>query len=332
MHLSEVDVLVVGAGVVGLTTAVRLAESGLRVEVRTEHAIDRTTSIAAGAIWGPFLTTEDERVLQWGADTFATLAALAATPDAGVSMVSGIEAARHQMSMPAWALPLPQSRPCDIDELPSGYVSGWRYCAPVVDMPIHMHYLINRFTAAGGKLAVGHVTSLTDLADKDTIVVNCTGWRARDLVPDPSVIPVRGQLVIVDNPGIEEFFAEFGEEEELLYLLPQGDKVILGGTVEPGRTDVTPDADAADGIVGRCAAVVPSLAKAVVQSHRVGVRPCRPSVRLEHTVTKGGHLIHNYGHGGSGVSLAWACADEVVQIVNKIGIGKIELIRDCLPI
>ena len=48
--------------------------------------------------------------------------------------------------------------------------------------------------------------------------------------------------------------------------------------------------------------------------HRVGLRPVRPSVRLEAE----GRVIHCYGHGGAGVTLSWGCADEVTQLVAEL--------------
>ncbi|HEY2792992.1 MAG TPA: FAD-dependent oxidoreductase, partial [Micromonosporaceae bacterium] len=68
----------------------------------------------------------------------------------------------------------------------------------------------------------------------------------------------------------------------------------------------------AAGIVARCAAIDPRLASARVLEHRVGLRPSRPSVRLEAVAQNGRTVIHNYGHGGSGVTLSWGCADDVV--------------------
>jgi D-amino-acid oxidase len=71
------DVLVIGAGVAGLTTAICVAEAGLRVEVRATLPPARTTSAVAGAIWGLHLVTVDDRVSRWGRETLARLTGLA---------------------------------------------------------------------------------------------------------------------------------------------------------------------------------------------------------------------------------------------------------------
>lgn len=53
-----------------------------------------------------------------------------------------------------------------------------------------------------------------------------------------------------------------------------------------------------------------------MRAHRVGLRPARdPGVRVEREVTaRGGVLVHNYGHGGAGVTVAWGCAEEAAAL------------------
>jgi D-amino-acid oxidase len=156
------------------------------------------------------------------------------------------------------------------------------------------------------------VTSLDEAGRDAPFVVNCTGLGARELVPDPDVRPVQGELVVVENPGIDEWFvaADAGASEST-YVLPQPYGVVLGGTARDGVWDQTPDPATAAAIVRRCAAVHPELAEAPVLEHRVGLRPSRSVVRIEVERLPGGALcVHNYGHGGAGVTVAWGCAEE----------------------
>ena len=82
--------------------------------------------------------------------------------------------------------------------------------------------------------------------------------------------------------------------------------------------DRTPSTDTANAIVERCATVVPLLRDAEVLAHRVGLRPSRPEVRLdEQPGHHGARIIHNYGHGGAGVSLAWGCALDVLALLDR---------------
>jgi D-amino-acid oxidase len=312
------EVLVIGAGVSGLTTAVCLTEAGLRVLVRTRHPPAETTSCAAGAIWGPYFTTDD-RVPLWSESTRMVLDRLAGIRDTGVRLVAGVEAGRVATAPPEWATTLAGFRRCAPQELPEGFATGWRYTAPVVDMPAYLDYLVQRLREAGGRIEVRAVASLAEAVAAAPIVVNCTGFGARQLVPDWDVTPNRGQVVVADNPGISEFFIEHDESPAPTYYLPHGqDRIVLGGSAEHGRSDLAPDRAVSAAIVRRCAAVEPSLARATVREHRVGLRPARARIRLERTPLGRRHVIHNYGHGGSGVTISWGCAREVLRLIGEL--------------
>ncbi len=313
----RLDVLVIGAGVSGLTTGVCLAEAGLSVLIRAKCPPGQTTSAAAGALWGLHLVESGDRALDWGRRTLAELTGLAGEAASGVRVVSGIQAATPAGAWPEWARVLDDFRPCRAGELPTGYQAGWRCTAPLVDMPVYLGYLLGRFTAAGGAIEAGVAGSLADAAGEAPAVVNCTGVGARDLVPDPQVTPVRGQVVVVRNPGLDEFFvADGGPPPELLYFFPHRGVVVLGGTLEYGSRELRPDPRTAERILDGCAALEPRLRGAEVVAHRVGLRPARPKVRVEAQRLPGGTLLcHNYGHGGAGVTLSWGCAREIAGLV-----------------
>ena len=312
----ELDVLVVGAGISGLTTAVCLAEAGLTVAIRTDRLPHETTSSVAGAIWGPHLVERSDRVTRWGAETLAVLTDLAGDPATGVHMVSGVEASRSATGFPHWGHVLGTLSPADPAGLPGGFVAGWRYTAPAASMTVYLEYLLARFRRAGGRLQRATVTSLAGAARDTTAraIVNCPGIGARDLVPDPAVTPVRGQVVVAANPGITEFFIGPSDETaELIYLFPHGDVVILGGTELRGNWSLDPHPPTAERIRRDCAIIDPRLATTRIIAHRVGLRPVRPQVRLEsETLDTGQLVVHNYGHGGAGITLSWGCAREVL--------------------
>ena len=309
----ESDALVVGAGVTGLTTAVRLAEAGLSVQVRAERPPLATTSAVAGASWGPYMIT-DPRALHWSEQTRLTLEKIAEDARSGVRLLRGLEAAPFPLDPPAWVCNLGDFERCSPDELPSGYISGWRYTSPLVDMPRYLAYLTHRLAAAGVSIELGAVSSFKELAGTARVLVNCTGLGSRYLVPDDQVFPTRGQLVIVDNPGIDTFFQDWSEHEDLTYFLPHENHVVLGGNAIPRSESLAPDHATAIAIVERCAAVEPLLRGATIRKILVGLRPSRPSVRIGRDLMDGEPIIHNYGHGGSGLALSWGCADEVLSL------------------
>ena len=313
------DALVVGAGVCGLTSAIRLAEAGFRVGIWTAEPPHQTTSVAAGAMWGPYLVEPRERVRIWSARSLAVFRELAKDPDSGVHLTPGLEASRTPVDPPEWGDRLDEFRMCEPDELPTGFVAGWRFVAPLIDMPRHLDYLQRRLHDAGGTIEVHHITSLAETVDAAPLVVNCTGMGARDLVPDHELTPIRGQLVVVENPGLTEFFSEdTGLSSDLLHFSPFGNTVILGGVAQPGQWSREPDEATSAAILARCAQVEPRLRDAKILEHRVGLRPTRPSIRLETQPLDGTHLIHNYGHGGAGVTLSWGCAEEVAAAAQAV--------------
>jgi len=316
------DVLVIGAGVCGLTTGICLAEAGLSVTIRTAVPPERTTSVAAGAVWGPVRVGPPDRVLDWGRAGLDVLSKLAAEPGTGVRMASGKEVSRAPLEPYYWTRLLPGLRLCETSELPDGFTHGWHYTTPLANMPVYLDYLRARFIQAGGTLGVAAAGSLSELAGLAPVVVNCSGIGARDLVPDPAMVPVRGQVVIAANPGIEEFFIDRDEEEPwIVYMFPHGDTVLLGGTNEEGAWDEEPKAFIAERIVAQCSAIDPRLRGAEILGHRVGLRPYRPEVRLESEPFGRSVLWHNYGHGGAGISLSWGCAADITAGILRLRQG-----------
>jgi D-amino-acid oxidase len=319
------DVLIIGAGVAGLTTAISLAEAGLRVTIRTAALPGQTTSAAAGAVWGAVKAGPPDRVLEWGRIGFDALAKLAAEPGTGVRIAAGREVSRAPLEPYYWTRLLTDLRACAESELPDGFTDGWHYTAPLATMPVYLDYLRARFERAGGMLEVSPVTSLAGLAGVAPIIVNCSGAAARDLVPDPAVVPVRGQVVIAANPGIEEFLINRDPEPPwIVYMFPHGDTILLGGTNDEGNSDKDPKIEVAERILAGCCAIEPRLRGVEILGHRVGLRPCRPEVRLESeplgsvfpSSPPQGVLWHNYGHGGAGISLSWGCAAEITAAIT----------------
>jgi D-amino-acid oxidase len=106
-------------------------------------------------------------------------------------------------------------------------------------------------------------------------------------------------------------------ESGVTYIVPRSNDCILGGTSQPHARHLQPDMDTANGIIERCAQFVPEVRNARVLEHRVGLRPGRPTIRLEAARQPGGGLVvHNYGHGGAGVTLSWGCAEEAVGLIH----------------
>jgi D-amino-acid oxidase len=310
-------VTVVGAGVIGVTTALRLAEAGHEVTVVAREPPLSTTSAVAAALWFPYRVLPYDRVLAWSQQSYVEFARLASrSPESGVAVRWGTELLHTAPYDPWWADAVPDLTVTR--DVPPGYESGWRFAAPVVDMPRYLPWLALQATAAGASFATAPIT-VTDLADLGPVVVDCAGLGARDLVPDPTVIPVRGQVVVVDQVGVDEWISDDLDAHTLTYVVPRQSDIVVGGTADEDAWDLTPDPGTAEAILARASILVPALATAPIRAHKVGLRPTRPAVRLEAEHRGPQTIIHNYGHGGAGVTLSWPCADEVVSLLASAG-------------
>ncbi|MCN9241598.1 FAD-binding oxidoreductase [Streptomyces sp. RY43-2] len=310
-------VIVVGGGVIGLTTAIVLAENGRRVRVWTREPAERTTSAVAGALWWPYRIEPEALVGEWALESLAVYEELAARPEVtGVRMVPGVLGETRLDELGPWAARIKGLRAATDAEYAG---TGLWARLPLIDMPTHLRWLRERLLRAGGRVEARTIADLAEPATEASVVVNCTGLSARELVPDPLVRPVRGQLVVVENPGVTTWLTSVDPTSEAgTYLFPQPGGLILGGTAEDDAWSLTPDPRTAEQIMARCAAMLPEIAGARVLEHRVGLRPVREAVRLEREVLPGGGmLVHNYGHGGAGVTVAWGCAREAAELADS---------------
>lgn len=303
-------VIVVGAGVIGLSCAVRLSEAGYDVAVFARDLPLETTSAVAGAMWHPFLSAGD-RVAGWARSSYDELVRLAGS-EPSVQLRPGKEYFRDPTPAPAWGDGLPDLQ--RVGSLPPGYRDGWSFTTPIVETPLYLRYLVKRLEAAGGTL---NRAALSSLPNATGVVVNCAGLGARLTAQDPTVTPVRGQLLTVEQFGLSEWMIADHGPQDLCFAIPRSRDVVVGGTADPENWDLTVDEKTAAQIIERAAELIPPLRKAKVVSHRVGLRPARPTVRCESVRSNDRQVIHCYGHGGSGVTLSWGCADEVLELVRE---------------
>src|SRR5919202_1144189 len=178
------DVIVVGSGVIGLTAAISLREAGFDARIVTAELPESTTSSVAAAIWYPYKAYPEDRVLSWGRRSYEVFEELSDIPESGVLMREGVEIWHQQVPDPWWADAVPHVRRCREDELPPGYRDGHAFLAPVVEMPIYLSYLMDRFAASGGNVRQRTLSSLDEVAGEASVIVNCVGLGARDLVSD----------------------------------------------------------------------------------------------------------------------------------------------------
>lgn len=312
-------VVVLGAGVIGLTSALTLEEAGHDVRVIAAAKGSSTTSAAAGAIWYPFKVGPPEKAALWAGTTLKWLTELAKnTPSAGVDLLSRTELATND-GKPWWADATPgieKIESADGKALPAGARVGWKFAAPRCDPPIFLAWLEKQLRHA---VEIRRINSLTELLSETSAdaLVNCTGLGARRLTGDTELQAIYGQTVIA-APGSIDLAHCLGDERDesrMFYSIPRRAEVVLGGCAEVCADDrpCTTTRAMTDAILSRAASM--GLEPGPVLRESAGLRPYRPSVRLERDQADP-RIVHNYGHGGSGYTLCRGCAEEVVLLIR----------------
>jgi D-amino-acid oxidase len=314
------SVAIIGAGVSGLTCGVLFAERGYGTAIFAEESGQRTTSAAAAALWFPYDCEPHEKVIAWALESYNVLVDLSQSPRSGVSMIQLRQFSRTaKIQIPVWAIPLGASViSTEVEKSLAVFSSGFAIQVPLMDTTIYLDYLASRFRKAGGSIK-GDVRfdKLEDVAPKFDFVVNCAGIGARALVDDVDLEPHRGQVAIV--PKIDNLSsAMVCDDAPLMYAIPRTNDCVLGGTNELSD-DLAVDPASTARIVAECTRVL-QVESPRVLAERVGLRPYRKSgVRLERAQLRDGRaVIHNYGHGGSGFTLSWGCANDVLRIAAAV--------------
>ena len=308
-------VAIVGAGVSGLTCGVVLAERGFHTAIFAKEIGQQTTSGAAAAIWFPYDAQPAEKVIPWALETYKALIDLTGDTRNGVSMIDLRQFSRTgEIQIPDWAIPLGAAAVST--GLRPVFKGGFSLRVPLTDTTIYLDYLATRFQKAGGEINANVRFEKLEEVDRDfDLVINCAGIGARELVRDTDLEPHRGQVVIV--PRVEDLScAIVCDDAPLMYAIPRTNDCVFGGTNDLS-SDLAADPATTNRIIAECSRVL-NIERPNVLVARVGLRPFRKSgVRLEREKLGDGRIvIHNYGHGGSGFTLSWGCAREVLDLAT----------------
>ncbi|KAK7142767.1 hypothetical protein R3I94_012195 [Phoxinus phoxinus] len=327
--MQRVKVLVVGAGVVGLSTAVCIAETlpHCSVTVVAEKFSPDTTSDGAAGILLPteFPDIPLERQRRWFKESFDHLLAIADSPqagEAGVYLSSGYHIFKDVPcdKKPYWADLVFGFRNMTDQEMKRfpNHKFGQAFTTLKCECLSYLPWLEKRFRAAGGQILHEKVTDLHKLALNYDAIINCSGVGSRFLVDDEKVYPVRGQMLKVNAPWLKNFIRD-GDGKT--YIYPGMRYVSIGGTRQAGDWRMEVDKEDSEGILERCGRLEPSLRAGQVTGEWVGLRPGRANLRVEreYLPVRGRQvpLVHNYGHGGCGVTLSWGTALDALDLLRQ---------------
>ena len=312
--MAKGNCLVVGAGVNGLSTAIRLLEDNWNVVIWSANFSPNTTSDVAAALWYPFLSAPVEKTDLWGAKTYEILKNLSARPETGIEMVQTFEYFREPQENPSWINTVENFEKIT-DDLPGDYVECFSFITSIIEMPVYLRWIYDEYEKLGGKMQQKEITNFSEISDAFDLVVNCTGLDSGKLLDDKEVYPIRGQVLRVKS-DIKEMHLD-QQIPTLAYIVPRSNDMILGGVAQKDNWDISSKSEDSEFILKKCSEILPDLADIEIIDELVGLRPGRTSVRLDKEIISGRPLIHNYGHGGSGVTLSWGCADSVVELANE---------------
>ena len=309
--------VVIGAGVIGLSSAVRLLEQGYEVEVWAAGFPPETTSNIAAAFWMPYAAAPVDEVKMWAQASYQAYRELSSLPGAGITPMPALEILRGDQQIPEYNRALPGLRTLDKSELPSHIPGGYTFDSFVIDTRDYMPFLCERAEEFGAYLVQKKLNHFDEAFAKADLVVNCSGLGARELAGDSEVYASRGQIVRIAKQPIDRVLGDDHNASGLTYIVPRKDDCILGGSYEQHQESLEPQAALTESIMQRCQEIEPRLEIDQPLEVIVGLRPCRNSIRVERLDLDGGKtIIHNYGHGGSGITLSWGCADAVAKMAN----------------
>ncbi|XP_071089049.1 D-aspartate oxidase-like isoform X2 [Haliotis cracherodii] len=319
-------VVVIGAGVIGLSTAINIQECmpGSHVTIVADSFNQYTLSDGAGAYivpWAPGVDDVTQR--KWGRasmDYFIKLAVSEDSADNGASLAMGIFYNREQEPPPYHYLMLscePMSEE-SAKRLNLGKFHCYTATTVAMEMRKYLPWLMRRFKDQGGTVKQRKVKSFQEFVGEYDVVVNCAGLGAKALTGDEKLQPMRGQMMRVSAPWVKHFMHGLSQ----LYFIPNSENVAVGGIKSIGDADTSIRPESSEYIWDNITKIWPPLKKAKLLWEWTGLRPYRVPPRVEAEVIrfrdKSLKVVHNYGHGSYGVSMSWGTAVHAAELVKDM--------------
>ncbi len=257
-------VAVLGAGVVGLTTAYDLLEEGYEVHIYSDQWSPNLTSNVAAGLWTPLSSSSDmseekkklhQRLLEVAEKRF--LKSTANYPEfAGVKLIAYYRLMKD-ISQEAFKPPSQQV----VVHFDNGLIESARRTYRLgIDGKLFMEDLFSKVKSKGAVLEQKHFDTLEDILNlKEDVIVNCLSMGSRELFNDQELIPVRGQMIYFKpQDGIDYVLSQAvplspsvpDDPDNWVAIYPWSDRIILGGLNEYGEEELVISPEAIDRIIG----------------------------------------------------------------------------------
>jgi D-amino-acid oxidase len=308
------NIAIIGAGVIGLTSAIRLLEKGYNVSIFARDIDSNMTSRAAPAIWSPYKAAPEDLILKWakrGLEVYQDFPA-----GNGVQEIESMELFNKDSGMPLWSKIIKNFKTLSPSEMPDGYVKGYSKQTFVIDTTIIVDYLQTQVKKLGAKIFQKEFKKIPDVDTEFKIIINCSGVWSNQLVPDEETFPISGQYISLQKPaGLNKILFAAIDDDGYILIVPRAHDCYVGGTTVLNDWNTEVNKELTENILQRAKLLEPKLNDMKILKTSVGLRPGRKTVRLEaEKISADRTVIHNYGHGGSGFTVSWGCADDVVDL------------------
>lgn len=323
------QICVLGAGIAGLETAIEIQriEPRAKVSLLADEFSPNITSAVAGGHWLPaFLSDKRTHLVnRWAQRTFEHWERLAHEDGAkyGAQMYSGYEFSDEPIVMDC-SFMLPVFKRLTTQEAikksaSHQYRYGVFYTTAQIQAETYLSHLMQQFIQQGGMVQRRHVEKFSDVASEYGIIVNCCSLGSRVLCNDERIHPIRGQVFRVHAPHVKHFAVyENIQGNYTRYFLPNKDFLVVGGTVQVDDWNLAWSEQDGRDIWSDVQRYMPSIRDCPIVGKKVGLRPGRPEIRLESENMQSDkgpiHIVHNYGHGGSGWTLSKGCAEDAATL------------------
>jgi D-amino-acid oxidase len=251
MQASPQEITVIGCGALGLTSAILAQRAGARVTIYAREQIPDTRSFRASGAWTPAsriaLTDAVSRTFaaeweQMARTSFKTHRQYLGLPGTPVEWTDYYSIRTDQPSPPAAAVAptvprldfasysriiadlTPRPRKLAADASPFRANAVYQSEILVFNIADYGHTLLNDFFIAGGQFRHADFHTPAEIAALGKrAVINCTGYGARALWKDESVVPVRGQIARL----IPQSEVRYGLDYKRVFVVPRRDGIIV---------------------------------------------------------------------------------------------------------